>query len=348
MFGGGFRAQKLRVSLKLAINRFKHLEKKKTENALKARKEIADYLAQGKDERARIRVEHIIREDYLVEAMEILEMYCDLLLARFGLIETMKTCDDGLLESVCTLIWVTPRLSTDVAELRQISEQLALKYGKPFADQARANKTNSVNERIVEKMSVQAPRRSLVENYLVEIGKSHNIPYEPDPAAFLDDDIGLLEEKLDFGGEGNNAGGRKGGGGGMSGGGGGGGDVKHSSALPPALPYPVAAANPAYPPPVVSQPYQPPSMMPQPSHNASPPYSAAAGNGPFVVPGSQGPSSLPPPSYHASSSPASIPPLPQVPTNSLPKLSVGSGSAGGEDVDFDELTRRFEELKKKK
>ena len=36
------------------------------------------------------KVEHIIREDYLVEAMELIEMYCDLLLARFGLIETMK------------------------------------------------------------------------------------------------------------------------------------------------------------------------------------------------------------------------------------------------------------------
>ena len=37
-----------------------------------------------------LQVEHIIREDYLVEAMEILELYADLLLARFGLIETMK------------------------------------------------------------------------------------------------------------------------------------------------------------------------------------------------------------------------------------------------------------------
>jgi len=35
-------------------------------------------------------VEHIIREDYLVEAMEIIEMLCDLLLARFGLIEKMR------------------------------------------------------------------------------------------------------------------------------------------------------------------------------------------------------------------------------------------------------------------
>lgn len=58
------------------------MEKKKTELALKSRKEIADYISSGKVERAKIRVEHIIREDYLVEAMEILEMYCDLLLAR--------------------------------------------------------------------------------------------------------------------------------------------------------------------------------------------------------------------------------------------------------------------------
>lgn len=43
-----------------------------------------------KEDRARIRVEHIVREDFLVEAYELLEMYCDLLLARFGLIQSMK------------------------------------------------------------------------------------------------------------------------------------------------------------------------------------------------------------------------------------------------------------------
>lgn len=35
-------------------------------------------------------VEHIIREDYLVEAMEVVELYCDLLLARFGMLEQMQ------------------------------------------------------------------------------------------------------------------------------------------------------------------------------------------------------------------------------------------------------------------
>ena len=89
--------------------------------ALKSRKEIADYLQIGKPERAKIRVEHIIREDYLVEAMEIVEMYCDLLLARFGLIQQMKNLDDGLAEAISSLIWVAPRLQADIAELKMVS-----------------------------------------------------------------------------------------------------------------------------------------------------------------------------------------------------------------------------------
>lgn len=60
------------------------------EQAMKSRKEIAEYIKADRVERARIRVEHIIREDYLVEAMEVLETYCDLLLARFGLLQTMQ------------------------------------------------------------------------------------------------------------------------------------------------------------------------------------------------------------------------------------------------------------------
>lgn len=54
------------------------------------------------------------REDYLVEAMEIVEMYCDLVLARFGLVTQMKTLDEGIAEAISTLIWVAPRLQSDV------------------------------------------------------------------------------------------------------------------------------------------------------------------------------------------------------------------------------------------
>lgn len=54
------------------------------------------------------------REDYLVEAMEIVEMYCDLLLARFGLVTQMQSLDEGIAEAVSSLIWVAPRLQSDV------------------------------------------------------------------------------------------------------------------------------------------------------------------------------------------------------------------------------------------
>ncbi|XP_046860176.1 IST1 homolog isoform X2 [Xenia sp. Carnegie-2017] len=179
----GFRPQKLRVNLKLSINRLKLLEKKKTEMALKSRKEIADYLSQNKDDRARIRVEHIIREDYLVEAMELLELYCDLLLARFGLIETMKYCEDGLVEPVSTLIWVAPRLQSDVQELKLVADQLSQKYGKQFAEESARNTNKTVNEKLITKLSPNAPPKSLVERYLVEIAKNYNVPYEPDESA---------------------------------------------------------------------------------------------------------------------------------------------------------------------
>ena len=50
----------------------------------------------------------------MVEAMEIVEMYCDLILARFGLVTQMKELDEGLSEAISSLIWVAPRMHTDV------------------------------------------------------------------------------------------------------------------------------------------------------------------------------------------------------------------------------------------
>lgn len=85
-----FNPNRLKVQLKLSINRLKMLQAKKASLNQHLRREIATLLDKGKVESARIRVEHIIREDLLMEAMEMLELYCDLLLARFGLIEQYK------------------------------------------------------------------------------------------------------------------------------------------------------------------------------------------------------------------------------------------------------------------
>ncbi|KAI0224998.1 hypothetical protein LSAT2_024055 [Lamellibrachia satsuma] len=194
--------KKLKANLQLCISRLKILQKKKTELALKARKEIADYIAAGKEDRARIRVEHIIREDYLVESMEIIEMYCDLLLARFAMIEKMKELDPGLEEAVCTVIWCTPRMSSDIHELIEVSKQLCEKYGREFTIACRENKLETVNPKVLQKMSILAPPKKLVENYLIEIAKIYKVPFEPDFSVMYDsipetDDLVSLASDVD-------------------------------------------------------------------------------------------------------------------------------------------------------
>ncbi|XP_016917729.1 IST1 homolog isoform X1 [Apis cerana] len=192
MFSSGPNYTKLKTHLRLTINRLKLLEKKKTELAQKARKEIADYLAAGKIERAKIRVEHIIREDYMVEAMELLEMYCDLLLARFGLIQQMKNLDEGLAEAISTIIWAAPRIQTDVQEIKVIADILTSKYGKQYTEACREEAIQTISEKLKHKMSVQSPSKLLVEKYLIEIAKNYNVEYEPDPQVMIEGQDALL------------------------------------------------------------------------------------------------------------------------------------------------------------
>lgn len=213
----GAQYPKLKTNLRLGINRLQLLGKKKTEMAMKARTEIADYIAANKPDRARIRVEHIIREDYVVEAFEILEMYCDLLLARFGLIEQMKTLDDGIAEAVISIMWAAPRLATDIAEFKTISDQLTIKYGKPFAEAARANQLEfpaRVNPKVISKLGAAAPPKLLVERYMIEIAAAAGVPFVPDPDVMREDEVHQAEQILiDF----KNAGGNTGGPGGPAG-----------------------------------------------------------------------------------------------------------------------------------
>ena len=166
---------KLKTNLQLSIQRLKLLEKKKTELALKARKGIGAFIINNKVDRARIRVEHIIREDYTVEALEIIEMYCDLLLARFGLIEQSKTVDTGLNEAITSIIWASSQIQ-GCDELKVITDFMARKYGKKFVDACKMNAFNSVNPKLMAKLSVQSPPKILVEKYL--IGEWMRIPMQ--------------------------------------------------------------------------------------------------------------------------------------------------------------------------
>jgi vacuolar protein sorting-associated protein IST1 len=152
------------------------------------RRAMAQLLEIGKVESAKIRVENIIRSDITTELHEILELYCELLLARTGLMES-PTCDPGLEEAVKSLIYAAPR--TDIKELQSVRALLVDKYGKEFALQAMEPDAH-VSEKVLKKLAVTPPSQELVNGYLEEIARTYGVdwPKRPqgDPPQYIDDD----------------------------------------------------------------------------------------------------------------------------------------------------------------
>lgn len=119
-------------------------------------------------------MENIIRSDITTELLEILELYCELILARIGLLEA-KDCDPGLEEAIKSIIYAAPR--TDVKELQQARQLLVEKYGKDFALEAIENRDGKLAERVLKKLRVEPPSQELVALYLKEIARTYGVAW---------------------------------------------------------------------------------------------------------------------------------------------------------------------------
>lgn len=387
MFKPKFNEHKLKINLGLVVSRLKLIEKKKTDLALRARPEIADYVRIAKTDRARVRVEAIIREDYLVEAMELVEMYADLLKGRIGLMKQSKTLDDGLQKPISTLLWAAPRLSEYCAELKVVRDILASYYGKKYAEACMRNEVDTVCERVKAKMDPTPPKKSLVERYLVEICKAADVEFTPDPKAFEDEihkDNPVDTDFINFGNDNSdfNVGPPPGGNQGGGGGGGGGhfalpvfsyaAQANPNAAAASSSGYPVAPSPIGFQQPSVPAASNFPGTATLPAYSPLDPNVGGGGSSeekqapplPSKAPASPGKADLGTssdfPAYNDAQAPSlpSVPPtmpgLPSVPTD-LPSVPTGFPSVPGgsnttsasDEVDFDDLSRRFENLRKK-
>jgi len=177
-FFRGFKVDKIKPALKMSMQRIDLLKNKKTVGIKKSKRQVAELLRDGKVEKARIATEHIVREDFLLEAYDIIELLCEVVLERIRLLEAEKECPFDMREAVCTLIYCANR--TEIKELTQVKEQLVKKFGKDFAARAMNNHNGCVNERIVHKLSAQPPNAFLVLNYMKELAAEYNIDWQPD------------------------------------------------------------------------------------------------------------------------------------------------------------------------
>ncbi|CAE6445981.1 unnamed protein product [Rhizoctonia solani] len=154
------------------------VQQKQEALAKQSRRDIATLIEKGKLETARIKVENIINEDIHNELLELLELYCELLVARFGLLDmNTREPDPGVKEGVCSIIYASPR--TEIKELHVLREMLMSKYGREFAIGVMDNKDNCVSERVTRKLQVATPSSALVDAYLGEIAKGYGVNWAP-------------------------------------------------------------------------------------------------------------------------------------------------------------------------
>ncbi|KAI9057029.1 DUF292-domain-containing protein [Trametes sanguinea] len=162
----------------LGVQRLRTLQEKKNAQAKAARREIAFLLEKGKVETARIKVENIIHEDVYVELLELLELYCELLISRFGLLDqSTREPDPAVSEGVCAIIFAAPR--TELKELQILRDILMHKFGREFSIAVMENRDGCVSERVTRKLDVSTPSPSLVDAYLAEIAKGYGVAWSP-------------------------------------------------------------------------------------------------------------------------------------------------------------------------
>lgn len=210
-----FEPFKSKTHLKCAIARIKQIKAKKKNDAAKMAKEIGQLLKDRKDEMARIKVEHVIRINDTAHAVEILELFCDLLLARHMLIETEVTLPVELQEAAMSICWAASR--TEVPDLMECKRQFMLKWREvkfqfaPFnaaqhpPDTPQPNQANHVNQKLQDYLSCATPPRARVIKFLEEIAAVMAPEWTPDPAwaepenpNLIDLDHGYYSQPLQF------------------------------------------------------------------------------------------------------------------------------------------------------
>ncbi|KAH0837929.1 DUF292-domain-containing protein [Lanmaoa asiatica] len=191
---------KAKVQLRLSVQRLRTMQQKREAQAKSSRRDIALLLEKGKIESARIKVEAIINEDINLELLELLELYCELLIARFGLLDqNTREPDQGVKEGVCAIIYAAQR--TEVKELHVLRELLMQKYGREFSTAVTENRGDCVSDRVAKKLLVEMPSAQLVDGYLTEISKAYGVKWSSSTTQAVVKDVevgqtGLLQNQI--------------------------------------------------------------------------------------------------------------------------------------------------------
>lgn len=186
--GTGFDASKVKANIRMAVTRLGMQRNKLVNNVKTQRRGIAELLAIEKYDSARIRVEQCIREDVTIEGLEVLSLFLDLVANRVSLIAESKpsklssgkkdpasACPPELKEAITSVLWASARVGDTAPELMTLRKSFEAKYGKTFVEMALSNAEYSVNQKMMDRLSMHTPANDKCIAYLTSIAAEYSL-----------------------------------------------------------------------------------------------------------------------------------------------------------------------------
>lgn len=167
----------------MCIQRLRYAQEKQQALAKQDRRELAQLLSNGKEQKAHYRVESLINDDVHLELLEIMELYCELLHARVNILSGIENemdlisnhTDDGINEACRSIVYTTLYVP-EAKELNQVKDLLTYKFGPDFTKVIIEDQIG-VPDKILKKCSPKLPSQDLVIMYMKEIAKTYEVPY---------------------------------------------------------------------------------------------------------------------------------------------------------------------------
>ncbi|XP_065846939.1 uncharacterized protein [Euphorbia lathyris] len=175
VMGRKFKASKFKILAKLAISRAAVLKKQRHVRFLNAKSDTLQLLNLGQHDKALLRVEHMVKEQNMMDVFVMIEEYCYLLIDRLVMLKNERECHDEVKEAMSSLIFASSRCG-EFPELQGFRRIFASKYGKEFVTRAVELRNNcGVNAKIIQKLSTQRPSLESKMKVLKDIASENGI-----------------------------------------------------------------------------------------------------------------------------------------------------------------------------
>ncbi|WVZ56312.1 hypothetical protein U9M48_006860 [Paspalum notatum var. saurae] len=171
---------KVKSLVKLAAARLAVVRRPRLGRRNIARSDVGQLLSIGHLDRALLRAEQVIEENNMLEALDIIELYCKIVIEQAAQLDNPKECSGEIKEAAAGLMFASARCG-DLPELLDARAILADKFGRDFARAAKEGDHGVVDPTLVRKLSGERPSLEEKRRLAKEIAAENDILLEFPP-----------------------------------------------------------------------------------------------------------------------------------------------------------------------